>query len=228
MMTRIRDKLEILPDRLPFFACPNKSDMTTYHFNDIANLRQEIAIAAARMIAEEGATYDAAKRKAARMILGNVRISGEILPDNSTIENEVKLYNALFLSDTQPARLRYLRHLSIKLMKKLEMFNPYITGAILNGTGGEHSDIHLQLFTDNAKDVEIFLLNHSIDFSVSESPQMHGKLSQRETLHFAWHNEMAHVTVYYPDDIRKPDKFFGPHYERATLNELQDILDEEA
>lgn len=201
--------------------------MTAYHSNDIANLRQEIAIAAARMIAEEGATYNAAKRKAAMMILGKVRISGEILPDNSVIEDEVRLYNALFLSDTQPARLRYLRHLSVKLMKKLKTFNPHITGAILNGTGGEHSEIHLQLFTDNAKDVEIFLLNQGIYFTVSESPQTHGKQSQRETLHFTWHNESAHVTVYYSDDIRKPDKFFGPHYRRASLVELQAILDNE-
>ena len=77
----------------------------TYRFNDLAHLRQEIAIAAARMIAEEGTSYDVAKRKAARILLGNSRITGEILPDNQTIENEVRIYNELFLSDTQPARL---------------------------------------------------------------------------------------------------------------------------
>ena len=42
----------------------------TYRFNDLANIRQEIAIAAARMIAEEGTSYDVAKRKAARLLLG--------------------------------------------------------------------------------------------------------------------------------------------------------------
>lgn len=121
--------------------------MTSYRFHDIANLRQEIAIAAARMIAEEGTSYDVAKRKAARLVLGNTRVTGEILPDNPTIENEVRLYNELFLADTQPARLRHLRMLSLQLMKKLEKFNPYITGAVMKGTGGEHSEIHLQLFT---------------------------------------------------------------------------------
>ena len=120
-----------------------------YRFNDLAQLRQEIAIAAARMIAEEGTSYDAAKRKAARLLLGNSRITGEILPDNQTIENEVRIYNELFLSDTQPARLRHLRLLALRLMKRLERFNPYITGAVLNGTGGEHSDIYLQIFADN-------------------------------------------------------------------------------
>ena len=161
--------MKIVPDQLPLSSVFNKPNMTIYRFNDIANLRQEIAIAAARMIAEEGTSYDVAKRKAARMILGNSRITGEILPDNATVENEVRLYNELFLSDTQPARLLHLRHLSLRLMKKLIIFNPYVTGAVLKGTGGEHSDIHLQLFTDNVKDVEIFLLNNGIDFDVSEN-----------------------------------------------------------
>lgn len=198
--------------------------MTFYRLNDIANLRQEIAIAAARMIAEEGTSYDVAKRKAARMILGHSRITGEILPDNPTIENEVRLYNELFLSDTQPARLWHLRHLSLQLMKKLAMFNPYVTGTVLKGTCGEHSDIHLQLFTDNVKDVEIFLLNNGIDFNVSESPQSHRKYPAREIIHFLWQNEMVHLAVYDPDDIRRPDKFFGPHYERASLDELQSLV----
>lgn len=39
--------------------------MTVNRLIDIANLRQEIAIAAARMIAEEGTSYEVAKRKAA-------------------------------------------------------------------------------------------------------------------------------------------------------------------
>ena len=140
--------------------------MTINRLIDIANLRQEIAIAAARMIAEEGTSYEVAKRKAARQILGNSRITGEILPDNMSIEKEVKLYNELFLADSQPARLLRLRTLSLKLMQELEEFNPYITGAILNGTGGEHSDIHIQLFTDNVEEVERFLLNKAIDFDV--------------------------------------------------------------
>ena len=39
--------------------------------NDAELLRSEIAAAAARMIAEDGADYGSAKRKAAKLILGN-------------------------------------------------------------------------------------------------------------------------------------------------------------
>lgn len=198
--------------------------MTINRLIDIANLRQEIAIAAARMIAEEGTSYDVAKRKAARQILGNNRVTGEILPDNIAIEKEVKLYNELFLADSQPARLLHLRTLSLKLMKELEEFNPYITGAILNGTGGEHTDIHLQLFTDSVKDVEIFLLNMGIDFDVSELPHFRGKGHVKETIHFMWHNEIAHLTVYASDDIRKSAKLFGTNFARANMGELQQLI----
>lgn len=198
--------------------------MTINRLIDIANLRQEIAIAAARMIAEEGTSYEVAKRKAARQVLGNSRITGEILPDNLSVEKEVKLYNELFLADSQPARLLHLRTLSLKLMQELEEFNPYITGAILNGTGGEHTDIHLQLFTDNVKDVEIFLLNRGIDFDVSELPHFRGKGHTIETIHFMWHDEIAHLSVYESNDIRKSGKLFGANFSRTDINGLRRLI----
>eukprot|EP01036_Dinobryon_divergens_P058505 gene58506-78044_t len=45
--------------------------------NDAELLRSEIAAAAARMIAEDGADYGSAKRKAAKLILGNNKVSGD-------------------------------------------------------------------------------------------------------------------------------------------------------
>src|SRR3569833_2454494 len=45
-------------------------------------LRAEIAAAAARMIAEDGADYAGAKRKAARQILGNTKVRGNFMTDN--------------------------------------------------------------------------------------------------------------------------------------------------
>src|SRR5690606_1670096 len=136
-------------------------------------LRAEIAAAAARLIAEDGADYGTAKRKAARQILGETRVRGDILPDNAQVENEVRLYNELFLADTQPARLLRLREIALIVMAELEAFNPFLTGAVLNGTAGEHSDIHLQLFTESPKDVEVFLLNRNIGFEVSETAHFH-------------------------------------------------------
>ena len=165
-------------------------------------LRAEIAAAAARMIAEDGADYATAKKKAAKQVLGNTKVRGEIMPDNAQIEEEVRVYNELFFGDTQPARLLHLRRLAVRLMVELAQFSPYLTGAVLNGTAGAHSDIHLQLFAESAKDVEIFLLNKNVDFEVSESSHFSGRGDPVETVSFMWHDEGVHLALYETDDLR--------------------------
>src|SRR5258708_20409886 len=116
---------------------------------DPQRVREEIAIAAARMIAEDGLDYSTAKRKAARQVVGESRVAGEWLPDNDQIEEEIREYQALFQGDSQPALLRRLREVALEWMQRLAPFNPYLTGAVLGGTAGEHSDVHLQAFCDN-------------------------------------------------------------------------------
>lgn len=171
----------------------------------IDTLRAEIAAAAARMIAEDGADYATAKRKAARQVLGNVKVRGEVMPDNAQVEEEVRQYNELFFADTQPARLLHLRKLALRMMDELAQFSPYLTGAVLNGTAGEHSDIHLQLFSESPKDVEIFLLNRNVDFEVSEST--HPRSGEPvETLSFIWQNEGIHLALYDTNDLRRIPK----------------------
>lgn len=176
--------------------------MATNYPSDIESLRAEIAAAAARMIAEDGADYGTAKRKAAKQILGDAKVRGDILPDNAQVEDEVRIYNELFFSDTQPARLLHLRKLALKMMQELAQFAPYLTGAVLNGTAGEHSDIHLHLFAESPKDVEIFLLNKNIHFDVSESPHFKGRSEPVETVSFMWSNEGIHLALYETDDLR--------------------------
>ncbi|MBC7750986.1 MAG: hypothetical protein H7Z73_04600, partial [Candidatus Saccharibacteria bacterium] len=68
-------------------------------FNEAETLRAEIAALAARMIAEDGADFGAAKRRAAKQLLGNHKIRGDVLPDNSEIEESVREYNAIFFAD---------------------------------------------------------------------------------------------------------------------------------
>lgn len=175
--------------------------MSNYSSN-LETLRAEIAAAAARMIAEDGADYGTAKRKAAKQILGNTKVRGDFMPDNAQIEEEVRQYNELFFADSQPARLLHLRKLALRMMTELAQFSPYLTGAVLNGTAGEHSDIHLQLFAPSAKDVEIFLINRNVDFEVSESAHFKGRGEPVETLSFLWQNEGIHLALYETDDLR--------------------------
>jgi hypothetical protein len=179
------------------------------------------------MIAEDGADYGTAKRKAARQILGNAKPNGDYLPDNAQIEDELRLYNELFFGDTQPARLLLLRKLALQLMLELAFFNPHLTGAVLNGTAGEHSDIHLQLFSDSHKDVEIFLINKNINFEVSEIPHFKRRGEPVERLSFMWKNEGIHLALYLQDDLRGAIKQTSAgRLERADIEVVRSLVNE--
>jgi hypothetical protein len=194
-------------------------------FTDFAppDLRTEIAAVAARMIAEDGADYQSAKRKAVQQVLGNGKPSSNCMPDNAEIEDQVRLYNELFLADTQPARLQHLRQLACLLMADLAAFQPYLTGAVLNGTAGEHSDIHLQLFIDSTKDVEIELLNRHIDFTATEPPtkKNHAPI---EILSFMWRNEGVHLSLHDAADLHTTPKNKEGRLQRANLRNVQTLL----
>jgi len=195
--------------------------------SDAELLRAEIAAAAARMIAEDGADYGTAKRKAARLILGNQRVRGDVLPDNAQIEAEVREYQALFQGDEQSQRLLHLRRLALEVMEKFEDFAPYVTGAVLNGTASEHSDIHLQLFAESSKEVAVFLLNAGMDYEVSETPHFRRPDRSVETLSFLWKHEIVHLTIYEQDDLRGGTRSSsGKRIERADIAALRNLLAE--
>lgn len=143
------------------------------------DLKQELAAAAARLIAEDGCDYATAKRKAAELILGSVRPRRGSLPENELIESELRRYFATFDGRRHAMRLARLRRIALALMQRLERFNPHLTGAVLNATAGEHSDLHLLLYVDSAKDVELELMNDGIEFEVD-----HGDDDALEVIRF--------------------------------------------
>ena len=179
------------------------SFMTNDAFDDSAQLRLEIAAAAARLVAQDGADYGSAKRKAARQILGELQGRPNLLPDDELIEDQLRQYNALFLADSQPARLFQLRTIALQVMEALEQFHPLLSGAVLNGTAGPHDEIYLQLFAESAKDIHIFLLNKNVLLDMSESPHFKGaRYDAVETASFLWKNEGVHAAMYEIDDRR--------------------------
>jgi hypothetical protein len=178
-------------------------DMMSSQNNDLSQLRAQIAATAARLIAQDGADYATARRKAARQVLGVDQPSPNLLPDNFQIEDEVRKYQALFLGPGQTARLREMRGVALEVMDALAEFRPYLTGAVLNGTAGEHDDIHLQLFADSAKEVEIFLLNKNVNIDISQRSHFKGaRHDPVETVSFLWHNEVVHAELYEFHDLR--------------------------
>ncbi|BAN24119.1 hypothetical protein [Caballeronia insecticola] len=199
------------------------------HF-DPQRVREEIAIAAARMIAEEGLDYATAKRKAARQVVGESKIGGEFLPDNDQIEEEIREYQAIFQSDSQPAMLRRMRETALEWMERLKPFDPYLTGAVLNGTAGEHSDIHLQCFCDNPKEVAIYLLNANIQYDVSETRHFAGRgyVETLSFLHRARGEEPmgVHIALYDTNDLRGAVRADGRgRLARANAAAVRALLD---
>jgi hypothetical protein len=199
------------------------------HF-DPQRVREEIAIAAARMIAEDGLDYSTAKRKAARLVVGETKIGGEFLPDNDQIEEEIREYQAIFQSDSQPAVLRRMRETALEWMERLKPYDPYLTGAVLNGTAGEHSDIHLQCFCDNPKEVAIYLLNANIQYDVSETRHFAGR-GYVETLSFLIRERGEepiglHIALYGTNDLRGAVRADGRgRLARANAAAVRALLD---
>lgn len=131
-----------------------------------SEIRLRIAHEAARMLAEDGGMdYGFAKRKAARQLGVS---DNRNLPDNREIEEALRSYQALYQGQEQQELLALLREVAVEYMELLDAFNPHLTGAVLNGTAGRHSEVNLQLFTDSDKEVEFFFLNRKLGYRRSE------------------------------------------------------------
>src|SRR3981081_2767047 len=134
-------------------------------------IRTRIAGAAASMMAEDGLEdFALAKRKAARQLGAE---DTHALPKNEEIEAELRAYQSLYQGEEQRERIHSRRECALEAMRLLEQFRPYLAGAVLKGTAGRYSDIDLQLFTDDGKAVEFFLLSQNFPADVS-APRWRG------------------------------------------------------
>ncbi len=134
------------------------------HFNSARNLAAQVA---AQWMYEHGINdFALAKRKAARQ-LGI--IDAHHLPDNSEIEAAIRERLSVFHVESHPNLQLDLQNIALRTMQKLAEFNPHLTGSVLNGTAGQHADIHIELFTDSEKEVEMYLLNQKIKFQQAQA-----------------------------------------------------------
>ena len=191
-------------------------------------LRQEIAAVAARLIAEGGLDYLSAKRKAARQVLDDGRGSTQqvprgAMPDNAEIDLALREHLALF-DDEHPARVARMRAAALSLMRRLEAFDPYLTGAVWKGIVAEHAPIHLQLFHDDVKAVEMRLLDDGIEFEVGEVPHFRGDGARAavEALMLSWRGEPTMISLYPHDDLRGALR--GVPAERGAAAEVERLL----
>lgn len=185
-------------------------------------MRELIAQSAARMIAEDGVQdYAAAKRKAARQIgLPDTHS----LPSNSEVELALRAYQELYQKDEQSVRLQCLRQEALAVMHLLERFNPHLTGSVLNGTATRHSDINLQLFTDNIKEVELFLLNRGMPYETGEKRfRLNDAFFTVPTFTLQGETAEIRLAVFGSDGLRK-NTVAGKTLERAKTLQVEALL----
>ena len=201
---------------------------------NLQQLRQLIAQQAARMMAEDGISdYAYAKKKAGRQLGA---IDNSVMPSNLEIEEELKLYNALFLSEEQPENLANLRKHALYTMELLAKFNPHLTGAVLDGTAGLGAETQIHLFAESLKDVEMFLLNQDIPFATNEKSYRvmnDGKRdkkgdSRKKVPVFSLETEfgLIKLSVFEVDDLRVATKRAadGSNAERADIADVKFLL----
>ena len=190
-------------------------------------IRERVAQLAAQLMHEHGIQgFSLAKRKAARQ-LGIAE--AHHLPGNIEIETALKDYQILFHHDTHPAILQQLRKIAIETMEMLADFHPYLTGAVLNGTANQHSDIQIELFTENEKDVELYLLNQAIQFKQGQRQIMH-QGNRKQIPCFILNNPSCdiYITVQAPGRLRNaPRANSNEPLKRASLNQVTALINNE-
>lgn len=189
-------------------------------------MRARIAAAAARLMAEDGVDdFALAKRKAARQLGAG---DTQSLPANEEVEAELRAYQALYQGEEQRDRVRALRAVALEAMRALATFRPYLAGPVLKGTAGRYADIDLQLFTDDLKAVELFLLNRNVPYEVSETHHYCGDAVRSvPILRIDWDDVPVNLAVYAANDERAALKatLAGRPIERAGISAVSGLLD---
>jgi hypothetical protein len=189
--------------------------------------RSRIAHLAARLMAEDGIEdYATAKRKAARQ--AGVADTRQ-LPTNDEIDAALRTHQSLYGGDEHVERLRELRRRALIVMRDLERFNPYLIGSVLSGTAGKYADINLQLFTDNEKGVELYLMQRGGPYKAGQRRLWIGE-ETRTVPTFTVDDAGIEIelVVLALDDLRVPVKATpdGKPVERARAPAVEQLLAE--
>ncbi len=187
--------------------------------------RARIAHLAARIMAEDGVEdYGLAKKKAARQ--AGVADARQ-LPGNDEIDAALRAYRDIYQANDHRAQLAELREIAVRVMTELDAFNPHLTGSVLNGNAGKYAGIVLQLFADDAKAVELFLIDRGIDYDAAQTSLYSG--DTRITVPLYRLNEDGaeiELVVLSPREARSPLKTSpsGRAIERAKLAAVEMLL----
>lgn len=119
--------------------------------------RQRIAYEAARLMATQGVQDS---REATRRAARAVGESGEQgWPTHDEVLAQLRDYQRLFRSATQPAALQGLRAAALQAMEFLAVMEPRLYGTVLDGSADEGSTVRLQVFSEDPEGFARFLVD---------------------------------------------------------------------
>ena len=187
--------------------------------------RSAIAVHAARLMVQDGIEdYGLAKRKAAKQL--GILETGR-LPNNDEIDAARREYQGIYQGGEQVRRIRALRERAVRAMRDLVSFDPHLTGSVLSGMAGPYAVIHLQLFADNAKGVELFLIDRNMPYQTGQTRLYAGQeLRVLPVFSIADADAEIELTVLDTRDLRTPLRSTagGRIIERARLPAVEAML----
>ena len=165
-----------------------------------------------------------AKRKAARE---TGALETRNLPSDDEVEAALHAYLQLYQADEHAARLKHLRTCALQMMRTLRQFNPHLSGSVLDGSAGRHAEIDLHLFTDDAKNVELLLLNTNLDYRTRERRVQRGNIPATISL-YAVRTESAdfNISVFTLHDLRNRlrTSAYGRPFRHAGPESIESML----
>lgn len=191
-------------------------------------VRLEVAVEAARIIATEGQqNYHAAKKKAAARLGASGRMA---LPSNTEVQDALLRHQELYGGIAHVENLEQLRSTAVQAMYYLESYHPRLVGSVLDGTAGEHSRITLHIFSDSIESVILHFLNKGIPFSQEQRKirWYDGEHRFIPLLVFEWDDATVELMIFDRVHLRQapPSPIDGKPQQRATLAELECLVSE--
>ncbi|MEO5963091.1 MAG: hypothetical protein ABIO75_06025 [Thermomonas sp.] len=191
--------------------------------------RQQLAHEAARLMAEGGIRdYHLAKLKAAQRLGIHDDAS---LPRNREIDDALREYQRLFLSNDQAFEVRRRREAALHALEFFADFEPRLVGATLDGTADANSEVALHLHCDDADAVPRWLDEHGIP---THSRSRHLRLDrQREDDFPVWlfsAEDLSFDITVLPGDVLRQAPLSGidgKPVRRASLAQLRALLADE-
>jgi len=196
------------------------------HARKLEQLRREIAVDAARIIATESQTnFHTAKKKAAQRIGAGQNVA---LPSNQEVQEALQHYQRLYGGREHAENVENLRVVAIEAMQQLEEFTPRLVGPVLDGTAGRHARIALHVFSDPLEKLVLFLRERGISFSQDQRQIRWHDGAHRMIPIFLVELDGTKVelSVFAPVDLRQspPSPIDGNPQQRASLTDVECLL----